>query len=210
MSQFRDLIDKNLSKPNQIIGFWFHGFECETTPTGTLSPFWFNATPELNDVIRENFSEDIEKAIQGQYDDWMSKPVEALALVILVDQFTRNLYSNSPDRVKGDEKGRSIAHHIINQNFESSLWPIHLPFVYLPFEHTESLEYQELSVQKFQQMVSNAPEALKPVLSSYLQFAVIHKQVIEKFGRFPGRNQILSRLNTEEEIIYLHEDRFKL
>ena len=210
MFQFRELIDKTQSKANQIIGFWFHGFENERSMIGTLKPFWFNAKPELNDVIRENFSEDIEKGIRGEYDHWMSSPFESLALIILVDQFTRNLYSNSPDRIKGDEKALSVAHHLIAQNFESSLWPIHLPFVYLPFEHSESLDYQILSVQKFEQLVSNAPEDLKPVLTPYLQFAVVHKQVIQRFGRFPGRNQILSRDSTEEEITYLREDPYKL
>lgn len=209
MTQFWRLIDRNQGKAKQIIGFWFHGIENERSVNGTLAPYWFNATQELNDVIKENFSEDIEKGIQGVYDDWMTSPLNSLALVILLDQFTRNLYSNSSDRVKGDAKARSVAHHIINQNYESSLWPIHLPFVYLPFEHSENIEDQILSVAKHEQLISNAPEDLKKSFSPFLQFAIIHKQVIEKYERFPGRNQILSRSSTEEELLYLRNDLYK-
>ena len=102
-----------------------------------------------------------------------------------------------------------MAHHIINQNFESSLWPIHLPFVYLPFEHSENIDDQILSIQKHEQLLSAMPHDLIPSLSSYLHFAIIHKQVIEKYGRFPGRNQILSRISTEEELVYLNNDPYK-
>jgi uncharacterized protein (DUF924 family) len=129
--------------------------------------------------------------------------------VILLDQFTRNLYSNTPDRVKGDCKARQVSLNIINKGFESQLWPIHLAFVYLPFEHSENLEDQLLSIQKHEELISHLPEPLKSSMKNYLSYAIIHKNVIEKFGRFPGRNQILSRESTEAELKYLKEDVYK-
>ena len=131
-----------------------------------------------------------------------------LALIILLDQFTRNLNPDSPEQLKGDAKAISTAQHLIKAGLESQLWPPHLFFAYLPFEHSENMEHQNLCLLKFRELNLSVPENLRHNMELPLQFAEIHRNVIIRFGRYPGRNKILGRVSTEEEEKYLAEDEY--
>jgi uncharacterized protein (DUF924 family) len=131
-----------------------------------------------------------------------------LAIIILLDQFTRNLFPESSEQLKGDVKAISVAEHLIKSGLESQLWPVHLVFAYLPFEHSEDMRLQNLSLLKFRELSLNVPENLRHNMEFPLKFAEIHRNVIVKFGRYPGRNKILGRVSTEEEEKYLAEDEF--
>lgn len=196
-------------KIEEIIGFWFNGISSPDQVHGVLTPYWFCATPSLNQEINSRFSQDIENALSNSYDTWLTTPKGSLALIILLDQFTRNLYPRSIEKVKGDPKAREISRHIISKGFESDLWPIHLLFAYLPFEHSENLQDQVLSVEKFKELVNKVPDQLKIEFNLHLMYAEIHKKVIQRFGRFPGRNYFMGRESTEEEKLYLIQDPYK-
>jgi uncharacterized protein (DUF924 family) len=198
-----------MSKVEAIINFWFDGITGPEQLFGAISALWFDSTEDFNNKIRSDFLADIDKAIAGEYDEWLSSPRGCLAMIILLDQFTRNMFPSTIEQIKGDNKAISVAEHLIQQGFEAHLWPVHLGFAYLPFEHSEEPKYQELSVRKFTELVDRCPENLKEeARGSFVRFALLHKQVIDRFGRYPGRNYYMGRVSTEEEEKYLKEDDF--
>src|SRR5574343_806537 len=180
-----------MEKIDSIINFWFEGITGPEQFWGSVSQLWFNSTAEFNNNIRNNYLDDIDKALSGEYDSWLGSGRGCLALIILLDQFTRNLNPNTPDQLKGDNKAISVAEHLINSGLESQLWPIHLVFAYLPFEHSEEMRYQDLSITKFQELRAKVPENLKSSIDLPLKFAEIHRNVTVRFGRYPGRNKVL-------------------
>jgi uncharacterized protein (DUF924 family) len=197
-----------MDKIDAILNFWFEGITSPDQFFGPVSPLWFSSTPEFNEKIRQNFLSDIDRAIAGEYDSWLATGRGCLAMIILTDQFTRNLFPDSREQLKGDPKAISVVEHLIREGLESQLWPVHLFFAYLPFEHSEEMRYQDLSIQKYTQLIENTPEHLRDNLSLPMRFAVLHRNVIVKFGRYPGRNKLLGRVSTEEEEKYLAEDEF--
>lgn len=195
-----------MSTAENILNFWFKDFQNQETINMEAVSGWFFSTEAYNNTIREMFFEDLLKAERGEYDSWISSPRENLALIILLDQFSRNLYPNSPEQVKNDPKAVEVARYAIDNGFDMQLWPIHRLFIYLPFEHAEDLGLQKLSLDKFDQNIALTQGEIKEAMEKFRYFAQLHYVVIEKYGRFPGRNKILGRVNTAEEDEYLKAD----
>jgi uncharacterized protein (DUF924 family) len=129
-----------------------------------------------------------------------------LSLIILLDQFTRNIFRNTSEMFDGDKLALSYSHQMITKKWDHELLPIQRTFVYLPLEHSENLDDQELSVQKFTELVNDPsvyPTDLS-VLKAGLDYAIRHKTMIERFGRYPYRNAILGRPSTKEEEEFLN------
>lgn len=181
-----------MSRPEEILDFWFGGEDrfCEV---------WFRRDEDFDREVRERFSEDYEQAAAGKLDDWMSSPHEALALILVLDQFPRNLFRNDPRAYVTDEKARGVADHTVSTGLDRGLEPLGRTFVYLPFEHSEDVQDQHRSVELFLALDSelDTPEIL--------DYAVRHREVIERFGRFPHRNEVLGRPPTPEEEAFLVE-----
>jgi uncharacterized protein (DUF924 family) len=187
----------------KIINFWFRDLTGPKDGSFAKVSVWFSSSPSFNQEITNNFLPDLTLARKGLYDHWSASPEGSLALLILLDQFNRNLYPHSPKKYDSDPKAVSIALNAINNKFDHHFWPIQRLFFYLPFEHAENLILQNLAISKIQETVEETTGEVQEVLKSAKKFAVIHKDIIEKFGRFPGRNAILSRPNTKEEAEYL-------
>ena len=125
----------------------------------------------------------------------------------MLDQFTRNLNVSGSEQIKSDHKAVAIAQGAIEKDFDKQLWPIHRTFIYLPFMHAESLQLQDLCLQKITEgLISEENEAIRKLGNDMIYFGNLHKVVIEKYGRFPGRNKHLGRENTPEEEEYLQEN----
>jgi uncharacterized protein (DUF924 family) len=171
--------------------------------------FWFADAPATHRKVlfEENVAFDAactrlaaarDLAKAGAFDDWADAPRGGLALLILLDQLSRNLHRGAAEAFAGDAKARAIARDMIARGFDQALTPVERMFVYLPFEHSEDLADQDLSVRLF--------EALEADLSEKtLDYAVRHRDVIQRFGRFPQRNAALGRTSTSDELAYLAE-----
>jgi len=171
--------------PEQVLHFWFAG------DPATHRDEWFEKSTAF-DASCEQFADALRDARSGAFDHWAEKPRGALALIILLDQFSRNLHRDSPVAFAADVKAREVAHAAIARKFDQALGPIERMFVYLPFMHSEDRADQERSVQLF-----------TPLGEETLRHATDHRDVIFQFGRFPHRNSALGRTSTPEELDYL-------
>lgn len=171
----------------QVLAFWYAGNVNERRKA------WFQKDPDFDEEIRRRFGADVEKAASGQYDDLAETPEGALALLILLDQFPRNLYRNDAKTFASDGKALEVAKAAIARGHDAKLTPYQRIFFYLPFEHSETLEDQEQAVALCRDLGD----------ADYLKYAIAHRDVIARFGRFPHRNAVLGRRSTEQEVEFL-------
>jgi uncharacterized protein (DUF924 family) len=177
--------------PDEVLALWFG--------RGPLffRVAWFRQDTAL-DTACGRFTDEVTAAIRGDLDGWTETPRGTLALVLLLDQFSRNLFRNSPQAFAGDAKAREIARQAVARQFDLPLHPVERCFIYMPFEHAEDLADQEVSVRLF--------GTLRGALcDETIDYARRHRDVIHRFGRFPHRNAVLGRANTPEEAAYLAE-----
>ncbi len=177
--------------PETVLTFWF-GHD----PTERRKE-WFEKNSAF-DAQCASFADPLRDAQAGLYDHWATTPQGALALLVLLDQLSRNLHRGSGEAFAADGKAREVARAMIAQGFDQHLTPPQRMFVYLPFEHSEVLADQDESVRLF--------ETLRDALGAEtIDYAHRHRDVIRRFGRFPHRNAALGRANTPEEDAYLAE-----
>jgi uncharacterized protein (DUF924 family) len=200
------MITSNLGYLGQplIIYFWFGDLEAENKPRKQ----WFAQNSAFDREIGDLFLEDVEAALAGTWDEPARTPVEmldgtpkgSLALIILLDQFPRNLFRGSARSFAGDERALKIAKAAVDRGFDQALGLFQRLFMYMPFEHSEELADQETSIALFTALGDQGS----------LDFAVRHCDVIKRFGRFPHRNKVLGRESSPEEIEFLkhHEAGF--
>ncbi|GHB27903.1 hypothetical protein GCM10007094_15410 [Pseudovibrio japonicus] len=177
------------SKALEILDFWW-------TAGGEK---WFKGGEKFDKEIREKFEADVEAAGRGDYDDWTATPHGTLALLLLLDQFPRNIYRGTPKAFSSDAKAVKIALASLNKNFHTAYPKGYRIFFFMPFEHSEEIEMQDLSVDLFRGLDDQ---------DTY-HYALIHMDVIRRFGRFPHRNEVLGRTSTPDEIEFLASGGFK-
>ena len=193
---------QNQEKCSSILDFWF---ENRADPPESARKKWFMKSDDFDKKIKELFYQDIISALESEPSSWTESAEIALAGVILLDQFTRNVFRDSPEAFSGDTIALLICKNIIRQNKDLELNPFERVFLYVPFMHSENLEDQKTCVKLFEKLINSVDESIKDRFTANLDYAEQHLEVIEKFGRFPHRNAILERLNTEEEIEYLNQ-----
>lgn len=186
-----------MSQAKPILEFWFGHFD--EPGYGKPKAVWFSKKPEFDQELASRFLQDYQKAAAGYLDDWLDLPQSCLALILLLDQFPRNMFRGTPQAFATDWEALSAAHHAVAQGYDRELLPVQRWFIYLPFEHSENLEHQRRCVQLFQQL-SHDPESAAAIASAFR-----HQEIIERFGRFPHRNSILGRTSTAEEKEFLKQ-----
>jgi uncharacterized protein (DUF924 family) len=174
--------------PNDILGFWRSAGPAK----------WFKKVTAFDEAIRLKFEPVHHAAARGEYDAWAQAPESALALLILLDQFPRNLYRGSAHAFATDPKARSIARAAVEAGFDRQVEPPLRNFFYLPFEHAEDLADQDYGL-------ALTTEAGEP---DDIKWAALHRDIIVRFGRFPHRNACLGRVTTPEEQEFLDEGGF--
>ncbi len=179
-----------------ILQFWF-GAE-GSAEYELQRPEWFRKDAEFDALIARTFGPLIDAALVGRLASWARAPQSALAQVLLLDQFTRNAFRDSPRAFAGDVRACAAAEAMVATAQDQALPMLQRSFVYLPFEHSEQLSQQHDSVRLFSALVQQAPE-----LGSMLDYAERHRAVIERFGRFPHRNAALGRRSTADELSFL-------
>lgn len=160
---------------------------------------WFTQDPEFDGAISKRFGEAMQKALEGGLTSWEATPRGRLALILLLDQFTRNLGRHTAAAFAGDERAQRLAREMVEQQIDQALTADQRIFAYLPFEHGESAEWQQLSLKMYGQLAEQAGEKYR----SYLAYAEKHAVIIERFGRYPHRNQALGRESSEAERQFL-------
>ena len=173
-----------------ILDFWF----VEATPEEK-----FNRNDQFDKKIKNLFFKDYQKAISNKYDHWQDKADECLSLIILLDQFSRNLFRNNSKAFAMDKKAASIAKNAISKDFHKMLPNNQILFIFLPLMHSEKLEdqlYCNELIDKYLKNNANYKQIKK--------FSLIHLEIIKKFRRFPYRNKVLKRKNTLQEDEYLN------
>lgn len=187
-----------MSQATTILDFWFGS---PNDPNyGKQLPFWFDKQPEFDAKVRDLFLADYQKAVGGHLHDWINLPQTCLALILLLDQFPRNMFRDTPQAFATDWEALSIAKHATNKGYDRQLLPVQQWFIYLPFEHSENIEDQRKCIKLFQNL-SHDPYSAKAIESAFK-----HKQIIARFGRFPHRNAILGRISTPDEEEFLAEE----
>jgi uncharacterized protein (DUF924 family) len=163
---------------------------------------WFAADPDFDAAVRDGFATLHGTAATGQLASWEDNAAGALALVLLTDQFPRNIYRHSAHAFATDEMARNVADRGIGRGFDQATEPQLRLFFYLPFEHHEDATSQARAVALCERL--SAETGIK----DWLHYARLHQQLIARFGRFPHRNAVLGRISTQEEITYLAEGGF--
>lgn len=188
---------------NKVLGFWFG---TDTDPKEIIrkqSALWWGKDANTDLYINEQFGEIYQLAINDNLNSWLSSIKGQLALIIVLDQFSRVINRDSAGAFAQDSKTLKIALEGIAKNYDSSLRFIERVFYYMPLEHSENLDNQSQCVELFQKLLFEVPEDLKNEFQDSLQFAERHKEIIERFRRFPHRNKALNRISSAEELAFL-------
>ena len=193
------------SLPDQILSLWFGSARPDNALALQHKAQWFTKSPAFDDVLRQRFGAVLEAALGGSLGHWTTQgPWQRLALVVLLDQFTRNIYRNTPKSFAGDPLALALTLEAQDCGDDLKLPEVARVFLYLPLEHAEDLAMQQRSVECYQSLLQMAPdEATREYLLGTLDYAHKHQDVIERFGRFPHRNAILGRTSTAQENDYL-------
>lgn len=188
-----------------ILNFWFADMDSQGNVPSETSMRWYKKDDRLDQYIREHFLADLEAAMRGEYNDWLDQANSRLALIILLDQFSRNLFRNDPRSFTQDEQALQIAIDGLAAKHDQQLLPVERSFFYMPFEHAEDRGMQAQSVELFKQLHAEASEQYKQSFEHSYDYALKHKVIVDRFGRFPHRNKILARQSTDEELQFLTE-----
>lgn len=198
--------DPVTEKINQILFFWFGDLPNPSFFPASKIPLW-EGSKEGDLIIEERFKSDYQRAASGQYDDWRKTPYGRLALIIILDQFSRRLYPNQPQMLATDAMARGLALEGVQQGADLELFPVERIFFYMPIQHAEDLRMQDYSVKLYRELYQQSPLAIKPITEEFLKLAISHQETIKRFGRFPHRNALLGRESTPEEKVYLAQKR---
>ncbi|MEL6492068.1 MAG: DUF924 family protein [Cyanobacteria bacterium J06621_3] len=190
------------TRADAILTFWFGS--ADAPDYGHYRKAWFVKDANFDTQIRQQFATDVEKAAKGDYYNWADHPQAAIALLILLDQFPRNLYRGDVRSFATDNKALALASKLVDSGAHKGLIPAQRFFVYVPFEHSENMTHQDRCVALMTALNHEFPN-LDDGLKGGLDYAIRHREVIERFGRFPHRNEILGRPSTPEEIAFLQQ-----
>ena len=190
-------------KPTEILEFWFGDALVSAEQAKARAKLWFSRNDEFDREIERRFGLLPESAIRGELDAWRGDASSALALVLVLDQFPRNLFRGSPRAFAFDPTAREVALDAISRAFDTALDPLEAAFLYLPLEHAEDIGLQERSVALFERLIARAPPGLTALFESFADYARRHRDIVQRFGRFPHRNTILGRDPTPDEVAYL-------
>jgi uncharacterized protein (DUF924 family) len=182
---------------SQVLAFWFGA---PGSPTlGRTRPAWFRKDAAFDEAIRQRFAATLTGASMGKFDAWQRTPYACLALLVVLDQFPRNLHRQSPLAFASDHQALAVARQAVQRGFDRLLRPVERTFMYLPFEHAEDIAAQRHSLQLFSSL------SAEPGGEGLLDYARRHYDIVARFGRFPHRNQALGRRSTPEEEAFLRQ-----
>ena len=185
---------------DDILMFWFGPLDGEGLSAPEQHGLWFKSSEETDNTCRKQFGAAVEQAIAGTLDEWADSDRGLMALILLLDQFPRNIYRGTPAAFSGDNRSVPLVQQAIAAGRHLQLPLIHRVFIYLPLEHCEDLAVQEQCVALFRDM---ATATGLPQMDDFTRYAAAHRDVIAQFGRFPHRNAVLGRESTPAELEHI-------
>jgi uncharacterized protein (DUF924 family) len=187
----------------EVLAFWFADALESVEAARARSNVWFSNDPQFDAEIARRFGDLPTQAAAGHLDAWTHCAESALARVIVLDQFPRNLFRGDPRAFAFDALALAGSLGALESGFSTRLHPLQTVFVLLPLEHAEDLAIQQHCVALFEELRDRAPTGSEPLFDGYVNYARRHRDVIERFGRFPHRNAVLGRTSTPAERTYL-------
>lgn len=195
-----------IEKIEEVLGFWFGNIQDGFTQSDK-SELWWAGKAENDHLIEELFGHKVRQALRGELSEWATTPPGRLALIILLDQFTRTIFRGTADAFSGDQLALKLCLEGLEAGHDQALEFVERTFFYMPLEHAENLDHQSRCIRCFEEMLSEVPDPRKVQVQSWLDFAFQHYEQIERFGRFPHRNEALGRNSTAEELAFLLQSR---
>ncbi|MBC7956254.1 MAG: DUF924 domain-containing protein [Cytophagales bacterium] len=183
------------AEARDVLRFWFGD-----APPFVTRPEWFRKSDAFDHEIAQRFGPLIEQALRGELMAWRDDAETTLARIIVLDQFTRNVFRNTPRAFAGDPLALADTRALLAAGQDDSLHRLQRLFIYLPLEHAEDLAMQDESLRRFSRLATASPDG-----KGLLDYAQRHYDIIARFGRFPHRNAILGRASTPEELLFLSQ-----
>ena len=196
-------------EPQDVIDYWIGDVDADPSSVPVKSKLWYGSSSKIDNEIRDQFGQSLQQAERNELEPWKTTIKGQLALVILLDQFTRNLNRGSEDAWKNDSLALKIAEEATSSEQHYSLSNFGRVFLYHPFHHSESIEAQQKAVHLFDELQQAAEEEWQKPLEGFTSFVNNHSQIVNQFGRFPHRNKSLTRESTPEELEYLTKNKRK-
>lgn len=200
------ITDDDQLRIDAIITFWFREQGLTAPQIDQRMDVWFGSDEVFDHECKKAFSDDIASASDGKLDHWAHEPRGRLALILLLDQFRRNIYRGTAEAFSKDKMALKLCVEGAMAKTDQGLAPIERAFFYMPLQHAESRKVQAKSVELFSKLADAVSPTYRETFETITQFAELHRDIIEQFGRFPHRNKLLNRDNTPEEDEYLSGD----
>lgn len=194
-----------------VLDYWFgvDAIDGSTPPRSAQqiakqqSKLWWSKNESIDSDIRQRFEPILKALLTDHYGTWFDTPQGRLAAIIVLDQFSRNMYRENAQAFCQDSLALHWTLEGLRQGDDKKLSPLQRVFFYLPLEHCEQLNMQNLAIEKFSQLAADAPTSFTDLAKGFVDYAHQHQEVIARFGRFPHRNTLLSRTSTKQEEEYL-------
>jgi len=192
--------------PETVLEFWFGDKLDDPAEVKQRFKRWFTVDPDFDSEIRDRFGSAVAAAARGELHRLTVSPRGALAVILLLDQFPRNIFRGQPDAFAFDDRALACCRDGITRGLDASLSTVERSFFYLPLEHAEDLTVQRISVAQFHELVTSATGEFAGFARTNLDYAEEHLALIERFGRFPHRNGVLGRTSSADEGAFLAAD----
>ena len=200
------ITDDDQIRIDEILSFWFKEHELSAPQIDGRMDTWFGEDPVFDHEIEKGFAEDVERASAGKLDHWAHDPRGRLALILLLDQFRRNIYRGTAEAFEKDKAALKLCVEGAMEKTDRDLPPIHRVFFYMPLQHAESRKVQAKSRKIYERLAEAVSPTYTETFETIAQFADLHADIIDRFGRFPHRNKLMNRENNPEEDEYLADD----
>jgi uncharacterized protein (DUF924 family) len=193
------------TRAEAVLEFWLEPLPEDGSYPSDKASLWWRKDPVLDAEIRTRFGADLERLAAGELEEWRKEPLSCLAYIIIADQFSRNAFRDTPRAFALDEHALVAALDALARAQDEGLHPACRSFYRMPLMHSEELGVQEACVRSFEALLDESPEPARAALENTLKYAIAHRDIITRFGRFPHRNAILGRESTPEELAFLQE-----
>ena len=187
----------------QITKFWLADSESDPSAADGRRDWWYRGGATVDGEIRQRFGELVERAIDDAFADWERTPSGSLALILLLDQFTRNLYRHTPAAYAGDARAFEVVSRAIEMGLDSDMHPVSRIWLYHPFHHSESVALQDRGLASLNELHREAPSSWGAYITRSIEGWTRHRNIVAEYGRFPHRNAVLGRVSSAAEERYL-------
>jgi uncharacterized protein (DUF924 family) len=191
--------------PDDVLWFWLGDLDGDGLAEEPIMQRWWRKDPDFDEEIRAKFEPIWQAIMANEREVWLETPHSRLAYVIVLDQFSRNMFRGAPESFAADERALRAAADGVARGHDRHLHGHERVFFYMPFMHSESLPMQERAVELYTALRDRSEGRAKKALASNVDFAIAHRDIVKRWGRFPHRNAILGRESTPQELAFLDE-----